>query len=273
MTVNKVNIGSALEKAGKLLETDTTTSPQVRAMMELLVMVIHLLLDKLGINSSNSSKPPSKDPNRKRGSKKKVKGEKRKPGGQDGHQGCTLQKEQDPDEVENLEVDRRTIPKGQYTQAGFEVRQVIEIEISKCVTEYRAEILQNEQGERFVAAFPDGVTRPVQYGSTVKAQAVYMSQQQLVPYEQVRDYFSDQCGIPLSSGSLFNFNRLAYSLLEQFELLVKRQLALQPLLHVDETGINVNGRLNWLHCASNTQWTLFSLTPSVAAKPSMPWVF
>ena len=67
-------------------------------------------------------------------------------------------------------------------------RQVINI-ISKVVTEYRAEIVEDAQGHQFIAEFPTGVTRPVQYGHSVKAQSVYMSQQQLVPYDRIRDYF------------------------------------------------------------------------------------
>jgi transposase len=67
----------------------------------------------------------------------------------------------------------------------------------------------------------------------VKAQAVYVSQHQPVPYDRVRDYFSDQCGIPISAGSLFNFNKEAFGLLETFESIVTRQLIVQPLLHAD----------------------------------------
>jgi transposase len=29
------------------------------------------------------------------------------------------------------------------------------------------------------------------------------------------------------------------------------------LLHVDETGININGDRHWLHCATNASWTYF----------------
>lgn len=257
MTVGKIDIPETLKNVERTLSEDTSISAQVQALLKLLVVVINLLLGKLGLNSANSSTPPSKDPHRKRGSKQKAKGSKRKPGGQNGHKGAKLEREDNPDRIEIIEIDRRTIPSGRYTSAGFESRQVIDIEISKVVTEYRAEILQDAQGNQFVAAFPAGVSRPVQYGNGVKAKAVYMSQQQLVPYDRIRDYFTDQCGIPISTGSLFNFNQEAFNLLETFESIVKRQLIAQLFLHADETGINVNGNLLWLHCVSNDQWTLF----------------
>ena len=257
MTIGKVNISEALKDVDTLLRKDKSASPQMRAMMELLVVVINLLLNKLGINSSNSSTPPSKDPNRKRGSKKKTKGKKRKPGGQTGHKGTTLKKEENPDKIETLEIDRRTIPHGQYTTVGFESRQVIEIEITKHVTEYRAEVLEDTKGRQFVAGFPAGVTRPVQYGNSIKAQSVYMSQQQLIPYERVRDYFAHQCGIEISAGSLVNFNKDAFNLLESFESIIKKKIIAQQVLHADETGINVNGKLHWLHTVSNVDWTMF----------------
>jgi transposase len=191
-------------------------------MFELLVLVINLLLAKLGVNSTNSSVPPSRDVNRKRGSRRKVAGEKRKPGGQLGHEGTNLQKEENPDKIEELKIDKSTLPKGTtYTPAGFEARQVIDIVISKQVTEYQAEILKDSEGREFIAVFPAGVTRPVQYGASVKAQAVYMSQQQLIPYDRICDYFKDQCGVSLSAGSVFNFNKQAFGLLETFESIVK----------------------------------------------------
>ncbi len=257
MSIGNIDVTAALKDVELLLRKDNSISPKVRAMMNLLVVVINLLLGKLGLNSANSSTPPSQDPRRKRGSNRKAKGQKRKPGGQNGHAGATLKPEENPDRIETIEVDRRTIPHGQYTIAGFERRQVIDIEISKKVTEYRAEILQDRNGNQFVAQFPAGVTRPVQYGNRLKAQAVYMSQQQLIPYGRIRDYFADQCGIPLSAGSVFNFNKEAFNLLERFESIVICQLIVQLLLHADETGINVNGTGFWLHSVSNDRWTFF----------------
>ena len=63
----------------------------------------------------------------------------------------TLEPVADPDEVTELSVDRRQLPKGRlYREVGQEVRQVIDIQVARFVTEYRAEIL--EDGKRSVNA-------------------------------------------------------------------------------------------------------------------------
>lgn len=78
---DKINITETLDNARKQLETDKQISPALRAMFEMLLMIITLLTGKLGLNSQNSSKPPSTDPNRKK--KQRGKGN-NKPGGQPG---------------------------------------------------------------------------------------------------------------------------------------------------------------------------------------------
>ena len=204
-------------------------------MVELLVLLVTLLANSLNLNSSNSSKPPSSDPNRKK--VHKAKGGK-KAGGQKGRVGETLQKVDDPDEIEVIKLDRRKLPSGKYKDIGYESRQVFDIDISRVVTEYQAQILEDSKGNRFVAPFPKEVTKAVQYGKSVKAHSVYMSQFQLIPYNRVQDYFKEQLQIPISSGSIFNFNQEAYDLLEIFEEKVKSKLAESALMHVDETSIN-----------------------------------
>ena len=259
MSIAKIDVTEALKNAERLLRQDRSASPQWRAMVDLLIVIINLLVRKFGANSTNSSLPPSQDPHRQRGSKRSAPAQKRRPGGQNGHEGTTLQRDPNPTHIEGIAIDRRTIPPGRYKAAGFEARQVIDIEIRKHVTEYRAEILEDAKGDQFVAEFPAGVTRPVQYGNELKAQSVYKSQKQWIPYGRVCDELRDQCGIALSAGSVFNFNRQAFELLEEFhfESIVIRQLITEDLLHVDETGINVNGERRWLHCVCNARWTLY----------------
>lgn len=101
-------------------------------------MVVTLLVNRLNLNSRKSSKPPSKDPNRKR--PEKVKGEKR-PGGQNGHNGTTLKKVDNPDEIISLMVDKRTIRPGEYKEVGYESRQVIDIDIYSSIKKLDIKII------------------------------------------------------------------------------------------------------------------------------------
>jgi len=223
-------------------------------MFEILILIITLLANRLNLNSTNSSKPPSSDPNRKKRQNRKTGN---KAGGQKGHVGTTLKQVDQPDIVEVIDIDRRKLPTGKYRQVGFECRQVFDIDISRIVTEYRAQILEDENGKQFVASFPEAVTKAVQYGTEVKAQSVYMSQFQLIPYDKIRDYFADQLHLSVSAGSIFNFNQEAFELLVRFENRVKTELASSDVAHVDETGINIGGKRHWLHCMSNDDWTFY----------------
>ena len=253
MKINNRDVDDILANVRQQLQDDPTLSVSLRTTIELLIALIQVLTGRLGTDSTNSSKPPSQDPNRARKSRRKGA---RTPGGQPGRIGKTLQPLEDPDVIRAVTLDRRTLPRGsQFRVVGYEKRQVIDLDISRLVTEYQAEILENAQGQRFVAPFPDGVDRPVQYGPSVKAHAVYLSQYQLLPYERIREYFEDQVGIPLSAGSLFNFNQEAFDRAAGFEHWVKDRLAESELIHADETGINIGGQRHWLHCASNARLT------------------
>lgn len=255
MKVNTADIQTAISNAEQLLQNDASLPDGTRAAFTLLVTMVKLMAAQLNLNSRNSSKPPASDPLRE---KKPRATRGRKPGGQPGQPGTTLKPVAAPDEVLPLLIDQRTLPRGhRYQLAGWESRQVIDIRIQRHVTEYRAQILANEKGERFVAGFPEGVTRPVQYGASVKANAVYLSMQQLIPYERVQAQFDEQFSVPLSTGSLCNFNREAWERLTEFERLAKAQLRTESALHVDETGINVGGKRIWLHNTSSARWTLY----------------
>jgi len=218
-------------------------------------VAVSILLDRLNLNSSNSSKPPSSDPNRQK--KRRGKGLQR--GGQVGHVGKTLKQFDEVDEVRELKIDRRKLPEGQYAHVGFEKRQVVDIEFSRVVTEFRAEVLMDAKGKRYVADFPKGVTRPVQYGKALKSYAVYMSQYQLLPYERVQAAIREQLGIPISAGTIANFNQAACQKLREmeFETWLKQALLESPVMHADETGINIDGKKQWLHCLSSDQLTWF----------------
>ncbi len=252
MAPQEINIRETIKDAQEMLDTETGISPAFRSMFKLLLVLVQFLADKHGLNSRNSSKPPSSDPNREKN--KKPPG-KKNPGGQKGHKGTTLTPVDDPDEVLEIAIDRSTLPEGTYTEAGYEARQVFDVIVERHVLEYRAQVLVDQNGKRFVAPFPDEVANSVQYGRNTKVNSVYMSQYQLLPYERIRDYFISQMRFPLSAGSVYNFNQAAYQRLKEFEQWLKSELINSTLNHADETGINIGGKRQWLHGVSNKDLT------------------
>jgi transposase len=258
----KIIVGQVLEKADAVIQSNMKLDDDVKDVLSSLVSVVNLLANQLGLNSSNSSKPPSTDPNRLR-KKKTTAGKKRKPGGQKGHAGTRLEQVKNPTEIEELCIDRRTLPPGVWKSAGIEKRQVFDVEVSFKVTEYQAEVLENKNSEVYVAEFPDGVTEPAQYGIGVKATSVYMSQYQLIPQARVQDLLKTQYGLSISKGSVNNFNAWAANKLRElkFKEWVCGQLLSSPVLHADETGTNINSVRHWIHCLSNQSYTFFHVDP------------
>ena len=252
--IDNIDIEATVKKAQDIIREDKNLSAASKAIFEILILIITVLCNRLNLNSKNSSKPPSSDPNRKKQPKRK-KG--KKPGGQKGHVGSTLKKVDNPDKIESIKIDQSTLPDGQYRDVGFESRQVFDIVLSRVVTEFQAQILENDKGKKFVAPFPKGVTKAVQYGTKLKAHSVYMSQFQLVPNKRIQDHFADQLHTPISGGSIFNFNSEAFRLLAEFENWAKNKIAASYVAHADETGINIGGKRHWLHCVSNDRWTAY----------------
>ncbi len=197
MTVEDIDVTATLAQARELLAKETGLSPTFKSVVELLLVIITLLSNRLGLNSRNSSKPPSSDNNRQQKNNKNSQSN-NKPGGQTGRAGAHLGVCDHPDETVFIPLNRDSLPSGKLRAEPPEIRQIFDIRIQRWVTEYQAEVLIDENGKRYVAPFPDTVPQKVQYGPTIKAHVVYLSQFQLLPYLRIQDYFLDQVGIPLS---------------------------------------------------------------------------
>src|SRR5271166_2422363 len=162
---------------------------------------------RLSKDSHNSSKPPSSD-----GLARKTKSLRRrsgkKPGGQIGHRGETLRLVATPDEV----VEHRpAICTGCQTPLWAEApvvvrerRQVQELPpVRLVVTEHQALHVRCPACQRVTSgAFPAEAPSRAQYGPRLRALAVYLVEQQLVPYGRVRELLDDLFAAPLSLGTL-----------------------------------------------------------------------
>ena len=251
---------AVIKLVNTLMATIFEQSEQITALQER----VKILEAQLHKNSRNSSKPPSTDGFFKPRSQRQKSD---KPvGGQKGHPGHTLQMVDNPHRTIIHRVSRcnNCGSSLEETQAiGYERRQVFDLPPIKVeITEHQAEKrLCPHCGCLNKASFPEEIQQPVQYGPRLKAIAVYLSQYQLLPYERASELFADLFGHQLSQATLVNANQTAYEILEPAEQEIKRQVVDSPVVHVDETGMGVNGKREWLHVASTGILTCYAAHP------------
>jgi transposase len=141
--------------------------------------------------------------------------------------------------------------------AGVERRQVVELVPARLrVTEHRAEVVRcTSCGRRTKAGFPSGVTATVQYGPSILARALYLHDYQLLPYARTAEAMKEMFGCAISAGTLATAVRRYAAGLIETELKIKRGLRRSPIIHADETGLRVRGKLAYVHVASNAHLT------------------
>jgi len=103
-------IEATICRAQKLIAEDQQMCEATKSMCEILILVITLLANRLGLNSTNSIKPPLSDPYRKRRENSNT----GRTGGQQGHVGVTLKKVDAPDKIAVIKIAQRTIAAGRY---------------------------------------------------------------------------------------------------------------------------------------------------------------
>jgi transposase len=231
--------------------------------------VIAELRQRLGQNSRNSSKPPSSDglakppvKSKKNRSLRKRSG--RKPGGQSGHGGAHLERVEVADERIEHEPAACEGCGGDLTGAerllDGESRQVFDLpeEIALRVIEHAAVRRLCECGQISAGSFPAGVQAPAQYGPGIRALGVYLHVFQHIPYDRARQVIFDMTGADISTGTLKAWVDQAAHGLCEFDEQLRSLLSRAPVVHFDETGARIAGRLGWIHSASTDALTRYT---------------
>jgi transposase len=221
------------------------------------------------LNSTNSSRPPSSDGLAKAAPKSLRTPTGRRPGGQPGHPGRTLQPVARPDHTIIHRLHQ--CPCGQcggcslrqVPVLGHEKRQVFELPQKPLeVTEHQAEIKRCPvSGLEVRASFPEHVNAPAQYGPRLRAQMVYLNQQQGLPYDRLTQLCQDFYGQPLSEATVVSANERTYEQLALFEQRLQVLLPQAPASNLDESGGRVAGKLHWVHVVSTPQLTFYGVHP------------
>jgi transposase len=232
----------------------------VYEVLQALALRVKELEDRINKDSHNSSKPPSSDAFKKPKPLRKPSG--RRPGGQQGHPGRTLQFAETPDTVvvHRPEVCQKCgAPLDAAPADATDRRQVFDLPpVSLVVTEHRALTCACPAcGTQNRAAFPKGVDQPVQYGPSVRALTTYLLDFQLLPYERVVTLMEDLFGASISEGTLHTSLQQAAETLAPVETAIADTLRGASVVHFDETGQRIGGKLHWLHTASTGRLTYY----------------
>lgn len=222
------------------------------------------LEDQVAKQSRNSSKPPSSDGLSKPRTRSLRRPEGRKPGGQEGHKGHTLEMVEAPDHIEVHSLDH--CPECATDLSAVAVndhmrRQVFDIPpVQIEVTEHQVEIKHCPGCHRQVCAdFPKEVTQPVQYGPRFRAQASYLNSYQLIPIARTCELLEDFYGHAPAWSFVSTANQTVEAGIAPALAEIQRQLLQTKVVNFDETGLRAVGQLHWLHSASTDLLTWFGL--------------
>lgn len=240
---------------------------QVQDLMAQMVVMqerIAQLEGRLAKNSKNSSKPPSTDGLNKPAPKSLRESGLNPNGGQKGHGGATLRQSAQIDETVNHLADTRcaACQLEMFEHAIAETRQVLELpKLGIRTVAHQQWRSTCSCGAVHLGVWPVGVNAPVQYGASVKAMAVHLNQHHLVPLARTAALMQDLYGARLSQASIQSFAQEAALALRPTVAAIGQAVQEAGVVHADETGIRVKGKLHWLHCA--VTGTLTWLAPHV----------
>ena len=114
-------------------------------------------------------------------------------------------------------------------------------------------------GGKSTGHFPSGVTQAVPYGATVKTWATYFTNQHHLAVERTAQIFDDLVHQPVSDATVLKASEECAGCIAPSTEAVKEQLRASEVLHADESGLRVEGKLHWLHVASTSTLTHYEV--------------
>lgn len=243
------------------------SSEEKDALIDALLERVAELERRLGLNSTNSGKPPSSDGLKRERRVKSLREPSGKPsGGQAGHEGKTLRQVESPDVVIDHYPPTCTgcgEELGTEAATTYQTRQVFELPEPQPlrVTEHRAHRSECLQcGTVTQAAFPGGVTAVVQYGAYLTALVVYLQSWQLLPEDRLAELLHEVFGVDLATATIAAMGHKKAAELAGLAATIGAHVQQAPVKHLDETGFRIGGLTQWLHVAATWRLTCYRIS-------------
>ena len=258
------NQAELIEKQRQIIEERDQKIDELHKDNEELNRTIKELREQLGLNSRNSSKPPSSDGLKKLAPKSLRTPSGKKAGGQVGHRGSHLIISSEPDEVvppapaaccncPNLDNCMN------HASIG-ETRQEIDAMVSFKVTRHQSLLFDCPfDGKQKKGEFPDNMKATVQYGKNLQALVVAWNTIGAVSVKRIHEILSSVYNIPLSTGTIHNMVRRCADGLKRSMERIREKIVAAKVIHCDETGTRVNGKNIWVHVASTPEYTYLTV--------------
>jgi transposase len=243
----------------------------LEARVAALEATVQRLLERLHMDSHNSSQPPSSDPPATRRQRRRRTPSGRRPGGQPGHQGQTRALVPLEDVEAVLSVKPTHCARCWHPLHGEDGQpsrhQVTDLPpVQPVVTEYQVHgLVCPACGATTRAALPVGVP-PGGFGPRVQAIVALCTGAYHLSKRTTQDVMADLFGIPLSLGTIANLEQATGQALAAPVVEAQTYVRAQPIAHLDETGWRDGGTRAWLWVAVTAWVTVFAVRLSRGAK-------
>ncbi len=250
-------------QAQRIAELEREVSA-LQAQVSALLETISELKEQLQKNSQNSSKPPSSDGLKKPKPSSLRQKSGRKAGGQPGHKGHGLRLSKEPDEiVVHRPTECTGCPyQGQCSGCGQSPRRnEVDVEVKVHVTAHETEQYACPLRDNAIISgtFPETIQSSMQYGKGVHALATLLNTAGAVSTNRTADIMRDVFGIPISRGTIAKMVSRFAKTIAGTVAEIPAVLRQAPVVHLDETGLRVDGKIHWVHTACNEQYTWLSV--------------
>jgi transposase len=210
-------------------------------------------------NSRNSSIPPSKDENRPFKSKSLREVSSKKPGGQIGHEGKTLEMVSVPDQIvvhNPLFCNHCGLDISHLPAEMVERRQVVEIPpIKPIYIEHQIFARTCTCGCTITCSFPAEITPGISYGKSVESVSAYFYARQFLPFARMQEMFNDVFSLPISEGGIHLVLERATAKAEPAYELIRERIAQASVVGADETGTRIGKEKGWFWTWQNEKLT------------------